>query len=854
MRLSYYCWSKQSFQYDPLSNEEYDAQNGTLSDNKTNQELEQGVKQSDQLIPTHEAINDNQQISPITYRPDIDGIRTIAVTIVVLFHAYRDYFPSGFIGVDIFFVISGYLISGIIFKQHKKGNFTYTNFYSRRIRRIFPSLILVLTATIIMGCFCLWSIELKAMATTLMAGTIFGANIQVLLLERGYFDADIAKNSLLHLWSLGVEEQFYIVWPFLAMFIIHSSKHVAALILTLLTSFSFSLNVYYVTNAPKMSYYFPFCRFWQMAIGSILAYIALEMPPQLTKQQSLRISTTGIMLISLGLLFINENSAFPGWWAIFPSLGAACLIFAGPETPFNKYILGSGPFVFVGKVSYPLYLWHYPLLVYARQLYPDENNKPMWAKPYMMLVYALILSIVTYYIVEGRVRHLKSKFVVPVLSGLMVVMFLTSILIMGNPITFSRNSSQSMEVVIPDFQDTLDLSLPIDTAGSNLETRVPAVTSFVKDEIEIAATSKAKTAVTPKVEIATTSKVEIAATSKVEIATTSKVEITSSNPPQTSISNSIPAQSIPNSSKVTTLPRRPVLNSSRHPKIEPATVAKVKAGVQNWDYPPKVYTGIPATSKFASAYGGYVLNEGQNNSIVVIGDSHANMISHRFVKLFEDAKAALKKFPTIVYKTINGTPSLPCHPAFAVNMKLVKKTRPKALLVVTNWPQFLRPGGLATEAAHTGASLRCCVAGYTDKCAYQNPNDVNEIVRQFYSEMQELHDLGIKVFVATINPEGSAYNPLQMLGVSGLIEANMKAVSLKAFRSEHAVLLKKIEDGAVKANATIIDFAVNICWNDVCEVIEPHGNPIMKDKDHFRPFFARQYVDSVDQVVEAALQ
>ncbi|CAK4766430.1 unnamed protein product, partial [Aphanomyces euteiches] len=138
----------------------------------------------------------------ITYRPDIDGLRMLAVVPVLLFHAYPERFPSGFIGVDVFFVISGYLISSILFKESAKGTFTYANFYSRRVRRIYPTLLLVLSATWWLGSLYLLSTKLQAMATTMFAGTMFSANIQVMLLERGYFDDDIKENPLLHLWSL----------------------------------------------------------------------------------------------------------------------------------------------------------------------------------------------------------------------------------------------------------------------------------------------------------------------------------------------------------------------------------------------------------------------------------------------------------------------------------------------------------------------------------------------------------------------------------------------------------------------------------------------------------------------------
>ncbi|KAI9135882.1 acyltransferase family-domain-containing protein [Paraphysoderma sedebokerense] len=686
--------------------------------------------------------NIQQQFSSshLPYRPDIDGIRTIAVGAVVFFHAYRHLFPGGFIGVDIFFVISGYLITGIIFKQHQLQKFTYREFYSRRIRRIFPSLLLVMISTLFMGCLWLRVINLEAMVSSLVAGTIFGANIQIMTLKGGYFDPDVDTNPLLHLWSLGVEEQFYIIWPFLAGIVIRSPTPMAILILFAFISVSFGLNVGLIAVNSKLSFYFPLCRFWQMAYTALVS------------------SSVGLCLIILGFIFVNEDSVFPGWWSLLPTVGAAFLIYAGPEATFNKYVLGSRVFIFIGKISYPLYLWHWPLLVYAKELYPIIDHRPVWAQPFVMVILASVFSIITYYFVEDRVRHNKSKLVVPILSVLMVVMVVIGIVILTHAAYFSVQNAKKPQVDIP-------INPPINAAG----------------------------------------------------------EGTGNEP----------------------------LNSSRGPRIQSATLDKVRAALLDWQYPPPAFVAIPHDSAYASSRNGEIFNPGQDDTIVVLGDSHANMVSHRFVKLLHDARNTSSTFPTIVYKTKAGTPSLPCDPDFASNIALIKGNRPKVVLIITDWPRYIRPGGAVSDPLHIN-SLRCCEASYSTSCPYQSTKDADEILRLFFNAIKEVTSIGIKVFVATINPEGDMFYPGFMYDANGLIQSSLKPVNLSWFRQRHISLIQKIENGTMDANATIIDFAVNMCWNDSCEVLDPYGNPIMGDTHHFRPFYARDYLDVIDMVIKAS--
>ncbi|RHZ03189.1 hypothetical protein DYB31_013524, partial [Aphanomyces astaci] len=392
---------------------------------------------------------------PIKYRADIDGLRTLAVVPVILFHAYPEIFPSGFIGVDVFFVISGYLISSILFKECTKGTFTYGSFYSRRIRRIYPTLLLVLSLTFWLGCLYMLSAKLQALATTMLAGSMFSANLQVMLLDRGYFDDDIKENPLLHLWSLGVEEQFYIFWPCFVSILTRLSVRSAVMMQVAVLALSFTCNIFFLgfhgTN--KFSFYFPLSRFWQMGVGGLLAYVnhirltqtqyasvptsSKPVSKPTSDHQTTALSWVGLGCILLGFACLDESSAFPGYWAVLPTLGASLLIFAGPTPWFNQSVLSLPSMVFVGKLSYALYLWHWPLLVFAKLRFPNPDLRPNYMTPMAMLGLAFVLSLSSLYHVENSLRRHKGRWVVPALMGCMLGMSILAGIILASPDSFS---------------------------------------------------------------------------------------------------------------------------------------------------------------------------------------------------------------------------------------------------------------------------------------------------------------------------------------------------------------------------------------------------------------------------------
>ena len=217
-------------------------------------------------------ITENHLAHP-KYRPDIDGMRAIAVASVVIFHAFPELLPGGFIGVDIFFVISGFLISTIIFDSLDKGSFSFSEFYSRRIKRIFPALLLVLITSYLFGWFILSMDEYKQLGKHIAAGASFLSNF-ALRAEAGYFDNSAETKPLLHLWSLGIEEQFYIAWPMI-LWLGWKARFNPIAITILLAASSFLLNIMEIERDPVATFYHPQTRAWELLFGSTLAWLML---------------------------------------------------------------------------------------------------------------------------------------------------------------------------------------------------------------------------------------------------------------------------------------------------------------------------------------------------------------------------------------------------------------------------------------------------------------------------------------------------------------------------------------------------------------------------------------------------
>ncbi|NOT81341.1 MAG: acyltransferase [Gallionella sp.] len=343
-------------------------------------------------------------------------MRAIAVLSVVGFHTFPYWVQSGFIGVDIFFVISGFLISTIIFDSLERNNFSFIDFYIRRINRIFPALLLILSTSLVLGWFVLLPDAYKQLGKHITGGAGFISNF-VLWNENGYFDNAAASKPLLHLWSLGIEEQFYIVWPLLLAFVWQRKWSFVA-VTAIIAAISFAFNIYLINIDTAAAFYLPASRFWELMIGGILAYIGLH-KPNWNKQHKNIQSLVGCVLIVLGLVLLNKERMFPGWWALLPTIGAFFLISAGQKAWINRHVLSNKLLVWVGLISYPLYLWHWSLLSFARIV---EGEILSYEMRIATITISILLAWLTYKVIEKPIRFGKNAKVKAItLLGLLIV-------------------------------------------------------------------------------------------------------------------------------------------------------------------------------------------------------------------------------------------------------------------------------------------------------------------------------------------------------------------------------------------------------------------------------------------------
>jgi peptidoglycan/LPS O-acetylase OafA/YrhL len=329
------------------------------------------------------------------YRPDIDGLRGIAVLAVVAHHAFPGLLPGGFVGVDIFFVISGYLITGDIVARQAAGTFTLADFYRRRVRRIFPALIVVLIATAAIGSAILLADEFVSLLKHTAASALFVQNFN-LLQEVGYFDTEAKYKPLLHLWSLAVEEQFYIVWPLALMVcpVAWRLRMTAGLI-------ACSLGAMLAIDAAA-AYYLPFTRFWQIMAGAALAITGYRRG----------LSVLGIVLCLIAFALASPMNGDMPLMPVLPTLGAVCLLASQVRWP--RWLIG------VGLISYPLYLWHWPLLAFVAINGGDTLHIVL------ACLAAFVLAFLTYRM-ELPIRRSRF-FVKPLLAGMVGVATATAAL------------------------------------------------------------------------------------------------------------------------------------------------------------------------------------------------------------------------------------------------------------------------------------------------------------------------------------------------------------------------------------------------------------------------------------------
>jgi peptidoglycan/LPS O-acetylase OafA/YrhL len=340
----------------------------------------------------------------LQYRADIDGLRAVAILPVVFYHAGVAPFGGGFVGVDVFFVISGFLITSLIVFEMKAGNFYVSNFYQRRMRRILPALFVVLAFSAVVGWFILAPHDYKLLGQSIFATTYFSSNI-LFWRHSGYFDAPAAERPLLHTWSLAVEEQFYVIFPLYLILIFRFLPRLCIPVTVTLCALSFCVAAVSVKSHPNAAFFLAPQRVWELLLGGLLA---LKVLPT-TKKSSVAnaLSIVGLLLIVIPVFNYSKATVFPGASALLPTLGAFAIIWAGvAEQPIlNRFLSLSWP-VFLGKISYSLYLWHFPLLAFAAYLSIDIGE----GKRILIVAVSAMFAVASWLYIEQPVRQGRGLF------------------------------------------------------------------------------------------------------------------------------------------------------------------------------------------------------------------------------------------------------------------------------------------------------------------------------------------------------------------------------------------------------------------------------------------------------------
>lgn len=383
--------------------------------------------------------------SPVSeYRPEIDGLRAIAVISVIVFHAFPNLFPGGFLGVDVFFVISGYLVTGTILKDIRGDKFNIGAFYVRRIRRILPALIATLCCVLISGWFLLRFSDFSQLAKHVLAGASFSSNF-LLQSESGYFDKSSELKPLLHLWSLAIEEQFYIVFPLFLALCLRFFKSLRTILIILIAiiigSFSYAIHQHNIDSAS--SFYSPFSRIWELFAGSSFAILVRN---QKTKTNTFQQDHKNhwVVLLGIGLILGSMQSITLGFFpkiihTIICLLGACLILSIRSKTQVGY--LSNPLLVFIGKMSFSLYLIHWPLLSFARIL----NGQPTSISTRVFCVFlAILLSIGSYFLIEQPFRNISSQkpLALFVLLSLLFIVGVSAYINQNNVLPYKSSSKE----------------------------------------------------------------------------------------------------------------------------------------------------------------------------------------------------------------------------------------------------------------------------------------------------------------------------------------------------------------------------------------------------------------------------
>ena len=336
------------------------------------------------------------------YRREIDGLRALAVVPVILFHAGFDFFNGGFVGVDVFFVISGYLITSIIATEFRKNTFSIISFYERRARRILQALFVVMFFCMVMAWAILLPTDMQEFSRSLVATQLFGSNI-MFWMTSGYFDSSADMKPLLHTWSLAIEEQYYLFFPLGLMLFWRRGEKTVTVLLVSVVALSLALAQWASIHKPTAAFYLLPTRSWELLMGSLAAFYSLRNTSRDFNETAHQVlGAIGVFSILFAVFTFDDKTPFPGLYALVPTVGAVLVILFSSSQTWTGKILGSRAMVGIGLISFSLYLWHQPLLAFARHASPHDLEKPMVLA---LLVLLSVLSFLTWRYVESPFRN-----------------------------------------------------------------------------------------------------------------------------------------------------------------------------------------------------------------------------------------------------------------------------------------------------------------------------------------------------------------------------------------------------------------------------------------------------------------
>jgi peptidoglycan/LPS O-acetylase OafA/YrhL len=343
-----------------------------------------------------------------SFRPDVEGLRAIAVLAVVLYHANIPFITGGYVGVDVFFVISGFLITGILISERERTQaISISGFYARRVRRVLPAASLVIVLTVVFGYLLVGVARAQGVADDSYWVALFLGNYHFAEAGINYFNRGAPASPLLHYWSLAVEEQFYIAWPITLIltglaFKRFSYRFKLGVVLSIAIVGSLIWSILQTSQDPNWAYFSPFTRAWELGIGAALA-IAVPTIRKAPRSTMIALSWAGLIAIVVATFVYTPSTPFPGYAALLPTLGAAAVIVGGtvPDSRGAVALLGLRPVRFLGRISYSLYLWHWPILVLAAGY---AGHSLSTGVNLLLLVGAGILSTISYFLVEEPVR------------------------------------------------------------------------------------------------------------------------------------------------------------------------------------------------------------------------------------------------------------------------------------------------------------------------------------------------------------------------------------------------------------------------------------------------------------------